>query len=60
MNTNLTRISAGVYTVQGRYLVEKHTSGWLWRDSQSIGTSGEWRSTRREAYLDLLDFLTVR
>jgi hypothetical protein len=54
----LKRISPGSYmTPDGRYLVARYDSGWRWTDTQMIGVGGDWRSRKKDAVLDLADYL---
>jgi hypothetical protein len=40
-----------------RYVIKKTPDGWRWYDSQDLSIGGEWRSTKRDAQLDLDDYL---
>lgn len=40
-----------------RFVVKKTPDGWRWYDSDDLSIGGEWRSTKREAQLDLDDYL---
>jgi len=55
----LHKLSAGTYHADG-CLVERHTSGWRWSLYGDASVGGEWRSTRREAVLDLEAYLATR
>jgi hypothetical protein len=52
----LHRLWPGQYHYNG-YVVERIGNSWRWYDPNNLHRGGEWRSTKREAALDLLAFL---
>ena len=52
------KIGKGCYLVQNDYLVQRTPDGWRWYDKFDASTGGEWRSTMRDAMLDLLDYIS--
>lgn len=55
----LTRVGPGGYTFS-HYAVTRNDAGWRWYDRDNLSTGGEWRSTLREAALDLDAYINER
>jgi hypothetical protein len=53
------RLSPGRYETE-HHSIDKTPDGWRWSAKQDPSTGGEWRSTLREAKLDLEDFLKIK
>jgi hypothetical protein len=60
LNAGRYELLNGLFSAERLFAVEHHADGWRWFRQNNPSVGGEWRSTKREAVLDLVEYLNTR